>query len=51
MQKNRSNRYPVDYTVWKKTGKSNVPFKATLEEAIPMLSQKRLKAKPVDNAD
>jgi hypothetical protein len=51
MQKNRSNRYPVDYTVWKKTGSRNVPFKATLDEAMPMLSQKRLKAKPVDETD
>jgi Eco57I restriction-modification methylase len=51
MQKGTPNRYPVDYTVWKKTTSRNVPFKATLLEAIPLLKQERLKAKPVDQRD
>jgi hypothetical protein len=51
VQKGRANTYPVDYTVWKKTTKKNVPFKASLVEAIPLLRQERFKAKPVDALD
>ena len=46
MQKGRPNSYPVDYTVWTKAGKANVSFKASLEEATPMLRQHQQKAQP-----
>jgi hypothetical protein len=51
MQKGTPNRYPVDYTVWKKTTSRNIPFKASLPEAIPLLKQEQVKAKPVDQRD
>jgi hypothetical protein len=51
MQKGRPNRYPVQYNVWNKATKKNVPFQSSLKEALPLLRHRQLGAEPVDGLD
>lgn len=47
LQKGRPTHYPLPYNVWFKSGKTSVPFDASLHEATTLIAQKQLHAEPV----
>jgi len=51
LQKGQPTTYPVPYNVWRKAGRTSVPFTAALDEASPLLTHKRFHAEPVDARD
>lgn len=52
LQRGRPTRYPVPYSVWRKTAKGRrVPENATLDEALGMSRAYQLLAQPIDAGD
>lgn len=51
LQKGQPTHYPVTYNIWRKRGRTSVPFAATLDEAEPLLTHKEFYAEPVDATD